>query len=86
MPALTAVQIMSNLACLVANAGYCWPCRAASCCPLGTGVLTASCDTLDRMPKQPDCKWAQRPDKIMLTLNVANVDPAKADIKVQMRK
>lgn len=34
------------------------------------------------MPKQPDCKWAQRPDKIMLTLNVANLDPAKADIKV----
>ena len=34
------------------------------------------------MPKQPDCKWAQRPDKIMLTLNVSNVDPAKSDIKV----
>ena len=34
------------------------------------------------MPKQPDYKWAQRPDKIMLTLNVANLDPAKADIKV----
>jgi len=37
----------------------------------------------DKMPKQPDCKWAQRPDKIMLTLNVANVDPAKSDIKVR---
>jgi hypothetical protein len=34
------------------------------------------------MVKQPDCKWAQRPDKIMLTLNVPNLDPAKADIKV----
>jgi hypothetical protein len=34
------------------------------------------------MPKQPDCKWAQRPDKIMLTLNVPNVAADKADIKV----
>ena len=36
------------------------------------------------MPKQPDCKWAQRPDKIMLTLNVPNLDPAKSDIKVRV--
>ena len=35
-----------------------------------------------KMPKQPDCKWAQRPDKIMLTLNVPNLDPVKSDIKV----
>ena len=52
--------------------------------PSGTGVLNSSVTQQDRMPKQPDCKWAQRPDKIMLTLNVANLDPAKADIKVQM--
>ena len=36
----------------------------------------------DTMPKQPDCKWAQRPDRIMLTLNVSNLDRAQADIKV----
>jgi hypothetical protein len=36
----------------------------------------------DKMPKQPDCKWAQRPDKILLTINVANLDEKTADIKV----
>ena len=33
------------------------------------------------MPKMPDCKWYQRPDKVFLTVNVPNVDPAKADMK-----
>jgi len=36
----------------------------------------------DKMTKQPDCKWAQRPDKILLTINVANLDEKTADIKV----
>merc|ERR1712205_260982 len=36
---------------------------------------------VDKMPKMPDCKWYQRPDKVFLTVNVPNVDPAKADMK-----
>jgi hypothetical protein len=36
----------------------------------------------DAMPKQPDCKWAQRPDRILFTVNVPNVTAEKADITV----
>ena len=34
------------------------------------------------MPKHPDCKWAQRPDRIIFTVNVPNVTAEKADITV----
>jgi hypothetical protein len=34
------------------------------------------------MTRQPECKWAQRPDRILFTVNVPNVEVEKADIRV----
>ncbi|EKX55165.1 hypothetical protein GUITHDRAFT_160392 [Guillardia theta CCMP2712] len=34
------------------------------------------------MSKLPDCKWAQRNDKILFTINIPNLDPNKTTINV----
>mmetsp|Transcript_61792 Transcript_61792/g.145335 ORF Transcript_61792/g.145335 Transcript_61792/m.145335 type:complete len:162 (-) Transcript_61792:177-662(-) len=34
------------------------------------------------MVKAPDCKWSQRSDKVMLTLNVPNLDAAKTNVNI----
>ena len=32
--------------------------------------------------RAPDCKWAQRKDKVLFTINVPNLDPAKAKVDI----
>jgi hypothetical protein len=32
--------------------------------------------------RAPDCKWAQREDKVIFTINVPDLDPAKAKVDI----
>ena len=38
-----------------------------------------------QMTKVPDCKWAQRTDKIFLTINVANLDDKVSSKQISLR-
>jgi hypothetical protein len=33
--------------------------------------------------RAPDCKWAQRDDKVIFTINVPDLDPAKAKVEIK---
>ena len=46
------------------------------------GKRPCRCSVQDAMTRQPECKWAQRPDRILFTVNVPNVEVEKADIRV----
>ena len=36
----------------------------------------------DMTTRAPDCKWAQRKDKVMFTINVPDLNPAKAKVEI----